>query len=64
MLDQNYVEFDIRIGHVLVSFPFLWIVKEKCKVNHVPIPNINTYKYILTQTLFFTKSNANYHGYL
>ena len=29
LLDENYVEFDFRIGHVLIIFPFLWILNGK-----------------------------------
>ena len=34
MLDD--IQFDFKIGHVLVIFPFVWTVSEKCIVNHVP----------------------------
>ena len=32
LLNENDVEFDLWIGHVLVIFPFLWIINEKSKV--------------------------------
>ena len=35
MLDENYVDFDFRIAHVLVFFQFLQIINEKCRINHV-----------------------------
>ena len=38
--DENEIKLDFRIGHVLVIFLFLWIVNEKCKINHEgPLPN-------------------------
>ena len=53
MFDQNDIEGDFRMGHVPVMFPFLWIVNVKCKVNNVPIPAIDTYRYILAEKHYF-----------
>ena len=54
MLDQKYVEFDFRIGQILVIFQFLRTVNETCKVNHMPTPKLIH--------IIFTKFNHNYHG--
>ena len=51
LLDENDVEFDCTIGHVLTMFPFLWIEKEKCQENHSPLrpplKSLYIYMYII-----------------
>ena len=55
-LNQNYVEFDLSIGHARVLFPFFLIINNKCTVDHVHPstypPKIHISIYFGHETLF------------